>query len=113
MGQKAEKASKLPSECLPGLADEIGEWGVYCFDNAVGYFMRVIQNALLERENNGTEADPKWGEARYTLEELLDPHFRLPRPPTAKQRRQQTGLNAMVAAFPGMVSRFKQAPKVM
>lgn len=103
MGQKAEQASKLPSECVPGLAEEIGEWGCWCFDNAVGFFMRVIGNALQEREKVGDE----W-RLKYSLSQLLEDDFRLPKPLTPKPRRAQQGLRSIALANPGIFTRWKE-----
>lgn len=101
LGQKAEKASKLPSECVPGLEAEIGEWGVYCFDNAVIFFMRVIENALHERVETGTSKEPR-SEAKYTFAQLLEDDFHLPRPLTYQQQRRAVG--AQVKALFGMAA---------
>lgn len=106
LGQKAEQASRLPSECVPGLEDEVGEWVCWCFDNAVGWFMRVTQNALQEREKLGDE----W-RIKYTLSQLLDDDFRLPKPPSPRQVRAQQGLTGLMLANPSIFTRWKQAPK--
>ena len=90
LGDKAERSSRLPSECVPGLVEEIGEWGVYCFDDAILYFVRVIQNALQEREQIGLGAQMEWRQ-KYTLAQLLDKDFRLPRPPSATVQKRATG----------------------
>lgn len=55
----------------------------YCIDNAVRVFGVLIENALEERVNNGTKDKPQW-EPRYTLQQLLSPHFHLPEPARAK-----------------------------
>jgi hypothetical protein len=104
LGQKAEQASKLPSECVPGLVEEIGEWGRWCFDNAVGWFMRVMQNALQERNVTGNESEP-----RYSLSLLLADDFHLPKPP-APRRGQSAGqgLRAIALSNPGIFTRWKQ-----
>jgi len=87
LGQKAAKYTRPPSEFIPGLWDE---WTRYCFDNAITWFCSTIENALVERVNNGSEKDPRW-EEKYTLSELLEDDFRLPRPPTTTERRKAIG----------------------
>jgi hypothetical protein len=75
---------------VPGLANEIGDLGIYCFDNAIFYFIGVIENALGETEKIGIAPNVEHV-AKYTLEQLLADDFRLPRPPTANEKRKQTG----------------------
>jgi hypothetical protein len=125
LGQKAEKASKLPSECIPGLANEVCDWTIYQFDNAVPYFMTVISNALLEREK--TPSGARWGhpplgaddksydtQAKYTLSQLLDVKFRLPRPPSERERRRQVGgaLKAMLGGNSRQKPKAQGKPKL-
>lgn len=105
---KATKYSKLPSEIIDP-EQRLDSLTRYLADNAVTFFGLTIENALAERVNKGSEKEPKW-EDKYTLAQLLDPAFRLPRPPTAKQQRQQSGLKAMVMANPSMVGRWKEVP---
>lgn len=66
---------RRPSEDL-AVTDTIAAW---CLDGAVLWFGITIENALSERVNKGTPKEPRY-EARYTLMELLDPAFHLPRP---------------------------------
>ena len=113
LGQKAEQASRLPSECVPGLEEEIGEWGCWCFDNAVGWFMRVMQNALQERDPYRTGVAGNESEPRYSLLLLLADDFHLPKPPSPRKTRAQQGLRAVALANPGIFTRWKQAPKAM
>lgn len=75
LGQKAEKYSRPPSEFIPGLVDELT---CYQFDNAILYFCATIEAAALERDNIGSEEKPKWRQ-RYTMTQLLDDDFRMPR----------------------------------
>lgn len=72
---KATKFSKAPSACFPGLTDE---WAAYCFDNAVLYLGMTVENALHERDEVGT-GNARRSMPRYTLKQLLDETFRLPR----------------------------------
>lgn len=67
----------------------------YQFDNAVTLFGLTIENALQERQNVGTQKEPKW-EPKYTLKELLDNDFRLPRPVQKEQPGGLAGLKALV-----------------
>lgn len=75
LGQKAAKYTRPPSEFIPGLVDE---WTCYQFDNAVLWFVNTIENALTERVEVGA-GDSRKSIARYTLTQLLDPAFTLPR----------------------------------
>lgn len=89
--------------CRPSRLLEIEDsLAAYCFDSAVSLLGTVIENALAER----TEGEGQ-SERKYTIEQLLDPAFTLPRPQTAKQKRRQAGatLRAMVGQG---VKRFKE-----
>ncbi len=87
---KAKSYSRLPSEILR-LGDE---WMAYQFDNAATLFGSTVENALMERQNTGTEKRPKW-EAKYSLAQLLDDDFRLPAPPRAE--KPKSGIEALKA----------------
>lgn len=80
--QKATKYGKPPSE-LVGIADE---WTAYQFDNAVNFLGITVENALQERDEVGVKPNVEY-RARYTLQQLLDPAFRLPRPQPEKPMR--------------------------
>lgn len=67
----------------------------YCLDGAVMWFGITIENALQERANTGTKEKPKM-EERYTIDQLLDPAFRLPRP-QPKPAQQPNGLALLMA----------------
>jgi hypothetical protein len=58
-------------------------------------FGTIVENALLERERIG---DEKKSESRqmYTLEMLLDPEFKLPRPKTRLERVREGAMNLMM-----------------
>ena len=73
--QKAGRWSKPPSAYFPDLVDE---WAVYQFDAAVNYLGLVVENAMLETTEVGV-GDSKRSIAKYTLAQLLDDEFRLPR----------------------------------
>lgn len=49
------------------------DWTAYQFDAAVSMLGTAVENALYERVGDGDKRKP-----RYTLEQLLDPGFRLP-----------------------------------
>ena len=57
--------------------EETDAWISYQIDRAVTVFGIIVDNALLERMEIGTEGDTV---QRYTLNQLLDPEFYLPRP---------------------------------
>jgi hypothetical protein len=48
-----------------------------------------IENALAERVNRGTKKEPDH-QPRYTIEQLLDPEFRLPAPPTKEEKERNS-----------------------
>jgi hypothetical protein len=57
-------------------------WAAYQFDNAVAFVGVIIENALAERVEIGPANRREWRE-KYTLAQLLDSRFRLPRPVAA------------------------------
>lgn len=74
----------------------------YCLDKAVLTFGIVIENALQERDKVGMGKDAEYRD-RYTLPQLLDPKFTLPRPQPEPRRTQtkpltNAGLAAVLAA---------------
>jgi hypothetical protein len=88
----AKTVSQRPSD-LVGIADQ---WAAYQLDSTVTFFGTVIENAANERENIGSKTKPEW-QQRYTMNQLLDPDFRLPAP----KKRRDKELDA-VAAFAGL-----------
>lgn len=68
--QTAQGCRSRPSE-LVGVSDR---WAAYQFDSAVIYLGQTLENAAQELVKIGDEMKP-----RYTLTQLLDPTFRLPR----------------------------------
>lgn len=76
LGQTAKETSSRPSALLC-LDDPLT---AYQFDAAVITLVAIVSNALSEMVEVGFGKD-KRREQRYTLEQLLDPAFRLPRPP--------------------------------
>lgn len=53
-------------------------WAALQFDNAVTLVGAAIENAAQEMEQRGGDDKPRW-EPKYTMAQLLDPAFRLPR----------------------------------
>ena len=80
----------------------------YCVDKAVMWFGVTVENLLSEREET---MDGKRGEAKYELEDLLDPAFRVPKPtPKPKKQHYRSGVNAMLAMAAqsnGMIKRWR------
>lgn len=95
--QDLKMCHKRPSEVLE-VTDTIA---AYCLDKAVLTFGIIIENALQERDKVGMGKDAEYRD-RYTLPQLLDPKFTLPRP-QPEPRRVQTqpvaggGLAAILA----------------
>lgn len=75
--RKSTTYHKLPSEVF-GEDDPLAAW---MLDNAVTIFGTLIENALQERWDVGA-VGAKQSIPRYTLPQLLDSKFRLPRPET-------------------------------
>lgn len=78
---------------LLGVSDALA---AYLLDACVVTFGLIIENALHERDNIGTQKEPKY-EPRYTLPQLLDPAFRLPRPQPVVPKKQGDGLAVLLA----------------
>lgn len=82
------------------VTDSIAAW---CVDGAVMWYGITIENALQERVNEGTQKQPRY-EPRYTLSQLLDSDFRLPRPAVTRDgqaskpaNEQQKGFQTLLA----------------
>jgi hypothetical protein len=73
--RKVNLAHRLPSEVF-GERNPLAAW---MLDNCVLTFGTLIENALLEEDEIGSGESLKRIK-RYTLAQLLDPEFRLPRP---------------------------------
>ena len=69
----AKATSQRPSQ-LVSIGDR---WAALQLDNAVVMVGTAIENASQEQEKVGPEDKPRW-ETRYTMQQLLDPEFRLP-----------------------------------
>lgn len=74
--------SQRPSNLL----EITDRWIALQFDNAVAYFGTIIEGALNEQVKTGSDEKPKW-EPKYRLDQLLDPDFRLPAPPTEQEKQ--------------------------
>lgn len=64
--------------------DPLAAW---MLDNLVLTFGTIVENALLERDEIGS-GQGKTSVARYTLTQLLDPDFKLPRPQSEREEMQ-------------------------
>jgi hypothetical protein len=73
--RKAKEFHSLPSKVF-GERDPLA---AYMLDNAVLAFGTIIENALMEQHEIGSGQGKKWVK-RYTITQLLDPEFKLPRP---------------------------------
>lgn len=62
-----------------GHAIQLGgdRWLAYQFDSAVALVGSAIENASQEMEKHGDDKNAKW-RPKYTMQQLLDPDFRLP-----------------------------------
>lgn len=88
--QTAEKTGQRPSELI-GLDDA---FTALDFDNAVVYVGRTLESAAQEQERVGTGSTAQW-RFKYTMDQLLDPNFRLPSPKA--QQKGGGGLLALMA----------------
>lgn len=88
--QTAKSYGQRPSD----LVEISDRWAALQFDNAVALVGVVVENASQEQHNTGTDKAPKW-ELKYTMTELLDPEFRLPRPARKAKAKGIDGLKAM------------------
>ena len=81
---------------LVNLTDD--PWTAYQLDTAVATLGQVMEGALQEMHNAGTDKEPRW-EPRYTLSQLLDPAYRLPaqgqKPGAPSTARPAAALKAM------------------
>lgn len=76
--------------------DSIAAW---CVDGCVMWFGMTMENALAETIEVGAGRD-KRREAKYTIEQLLEPTFTLPKPQrqiTQKPQQAPSGFAALLA----------------
>lgn len=90
--QDLKMCHKRPSEMLE-VTDTIA---AYCLDKAVLTFGIVIENALQERDKVGTGKDVEYRD-RYSLSQLLDPTFTLPRPQPSPRKAPIVSNNGLAA----------------
>lgn len=93
-----------PSQIV-GVSDE---WAALQFDNAVVLVGTGIENASQEMREVGSGKSKKMV-PKYHMDELLDPDFKLPAPPTKEQRERAVieGLFAMARRGGSNVKVFK------
>ena len=110
----AKASHSRPSE----LVEIEDRWAAYQFDNAVIFFGDVVDAASQEQEQVGPENKPQW-RAKYHLQQLLDPEFRLPaaepwQPEEETERDRQMAaiewLRLMARKTSGGVKVFKGKP---
>lgn len=68
----------------------------FCVDECVLWFGMRVENDLADMVETGAGADKKH-EPRYTLTELLDDAFRVPRPLPVPKKAQVSGIAALLA----------------
>lgn len=73
-------------------------WVAYQFDTAVTLIGTVIENAAQEQIKTGSDDSPKW-ENRYTMKQLLDDDFKLPRPDGDKPQDNEDEFFAGISGF--------------
>jgi hypothetical protein len=71
---RAKATGHRPSQ----LVDIDDSLAAYLFDGAVVTLGNIVENSLLETDESGS-GDTKKRVNRYTLDQLLDPKFHLPR----------------------------------
>lgn len=93
----SKATAQRPSDII-GVQDR---WAAYQFDSAVTLVGGAIENAVQEMQEIG-EGQHRRLVPKYSLEQLLDPDFRLPPPPSAKDK-ERDGLAALhaLAGRPG------------
>lgn len=93
---KLFQTAKLSSQRPSNLVDIPDRWLALQFDNAVTLVGNTIESALHEQVKVGGDKNARW-EPKYRLDQLLDPDFRLPTPPTKEQREKEA-----LEAFKGL-----------
>lgn len=92
--QRSKSYQRRASE---DLSDDEGEpldsLTAYCVDEVVLWFGARVESDLAETVEVGMGAD-KRREPKYTLPELLDPAFRVPRPTPTPKKPSQIQINA-------------------
>lgn len=90
------QTAKATSERPSNLVEIIDAWAAYQFDSAVTFLGRAIENYSQELIEVGPPKEKRLV-PKYSMEQLLDPDFLLPRPKTdlEKQRDALAVLKAM------------------
>lgn len=88
---KSKEYHSRPSDQLC-IADRLA---AYQLDSAVWRFGAIVENALLERVNVGDSERSDY-RAKYTLNQLLDPDFRLPDPGAGDDIESLFGADGMI-----------------
>lgn len=91
----AKTTGQRPSDIISidGVVEHSADWFAYQFDKAVTLVGTVIENASQELVESGMGKSKRMV-PKYSMEQLLDPDFHLPRPPSKQQRARQ-GLEAL------------------
>lgn len=97
--QRSKTLGGRPSQHLavPPLCND---WAAYQFDNAVLYCGTVVENALQEQTKIELGKHVEYRQ-KYTLAQLLDPDFRLPRPLPSKPRNTFAEFAQQLMAYAG------------
>lgn len=92
--QTTKLTHQRPSE-LVGVTDR---WAALQFDNAVCFLGNVLENARQEQEKVGMGKFARW-KPKYTMEQLLDPAFKLPRPGQITASENRANIMAFARAL--------------
>lgn len=95
---KMETCHRRPSEDLDDPSAPLDDIAKWCVDGCVLWFGLTAKNALAETKEVGVGKD-KRREQKYTLSQLLDAGFRLPRPLPAPKAAPAQGGFAMLLAL--------------
>lgn len=85
--QQAKILKKRPSK-ITNIKKTYGKWWAYQFDASVTFLGGVLENALYEEINVGSEKEPRM-EKKYELKDIIRQDFRFPRPPTEKEKQKK------------------------
>lgn len=81
----AKTSRSRPSDIV-GIIDR---WAAFQLDSAVTLVGNAIEGASQEMQKIGGDKNARYV-PKYNMEELMDPAFRLPRPPTKKDRERSS-----------------------
>lgn len=106
----ASQFNSLPSEIIDE-GHELPPIARYSINKAVNFFGTAIENALAEMVEVGIKPNIEH-KPKYTLSQLLDKDFRLPRPATTQAKSRKVG-EQVKALFGGTAPKRKgKAPPV-